>query len=393
MIVPSPVGISLDTGRSLPHNRQLTHEVLDTAAAVLREQDCWNRLVDEWHRGNPLLSMEWHQLWLSHFARERLRVRYVKVMAGAMPVAYFPLLEEPGAFHHVPVRYLRFPKSPAAVPITNGAFRDAVQEYFCASVLPSLSWDVFLWNRLLGPEYLPQDSLLAAFGKCGYLAARWKDEGNWIYEGEQAGSQAYLSSLSHKTQNETRRMTKKLEAAGDFEIRIVRGSDCAPAMSDYEQVQSRSWKAPEEDPGYNRALVRVFSELGKLRLGFLLVAGRPVAAQIWLCGNGRGYFYSTVHDSEFKAYSPGIFLMWQMIRNLMDQEGVTAFDCLRGDDGYKKDWTGRRRELHNLVFFQGTMRGRALYALDQQVLPFVRSNNVLSAVKRFALRRRGGQAV
>jgi CelD/BcsL family acetyltransferase involved in cellulose biosynthesis len=38
-----------------------------------------------------------------------------------------------------------------------------------------------------------------------------------------------------------------------------------------------------------------------------------------------------------------------MIRHLLDEEHVAELDFGRGDDAYKQDWTGMRRQRHGVL--------------------------------------------
>jgi CelD/BcsL family acetyltransferase involved in cellulose biosynthesis len=367
----------------MPFAEPFSHQVLETPDAVLREQSCWNRMVDDWYDGNPFLTMEHHQAWLCQAARGDTRMRYIKVTGGGMPLAYFPLLEE-RTFHRIPARRLGFPRVGPASPILDRRFEGAVLDYFCASVLPQSGWDVLTWDRA-APEYVSAEALLAAFRKAGHLVAQGPDEGNWVYVGEHESFQAYVSSRGASTRRELRRAERRLHKRGDFELRTFRNEECAAALKDYDLVRLGSWKAADPSPVYIREMMRRLGALGQTRLSYLFLSGRPVAAQLWLCNRGRGYSHTCAYDGGYREYSPGTFLLTRMMQSAIEEDGIRRMDFLRGDEPYKQHWANRRLVLRSFAFFPGTARGRILHALDQRVVPYVLANPALARVASFVL--------
>jgi CelD/BcsL family acetyltransferase involved in cellulose biosynthesis len=363
-----------------------THDVLDTPEAVLREHACWNGLVRDWYNGNPFFSMEHQQAWLSQVVRRGILVRYIRISAGGTPVGYFPLLQWP-TFRRAPARCLEFPGVSHTGPILDGRFTGALLDYFRESVLPDLAWDVLLWERA-SPDRLPVENLIDAFRKAGHLVTDWPDLGNWIYEGEKSDFETYVSSLGFSTRYEVRRLAKRFRKTGNCEVRIFRSQEALNVVQDYHLVFSRSWKSADPNPEYIRELIRQFGALGQLRLAFLVLDGRPVATQLWLCDGTWAYAHTFAYDKEFKRCSPGTYLMTRVLQSVMEDDGVSRVDFLRGDESYKQHFMNRRQALHNFVVFPHTLRGRALQALDRQVVPLVRSSKVLSSIANFTVRRR-----
>jgi CelD/BcsL family acetyltransferase involved in cellulose biosynthesis len=65
--------------------------------------------------------------------------------------------------------------------------------------------------------------------------------------------------------------------------------------------------------------------------------------------NGTATVLKLAYDTAEKASSPGTVLTGLMIKHLMTQETLTGLDFGRGDDSYKRDWTGSRRQRSGLV--------------------------------------------
>ncbi len=120
-------------------------------------------------------------------------------------------------------------------------------------------------------------------------------------------------------------------------------------MADFELVYRRSWKQPEPFPDFNTTLMREAARCGVLRLGLLHIGTTAVAAQLWVVEGDRATVLKLAHDEAFKPASPGTVLTALMLRELLDREHIAEIDFGRGDDPYKADWAGIRRQRVGLV--------------------------------------------
>ena len=91
--------------------------------------------------------------------------------------------------------------------------------------------------------------------------------------------------------------------------------------------------------------MRKLAEAGRLRLALCHLAGRPIAAQLWVVAGSTATVLKLAHDQQFDKQSPGTVLTAFAIRTLMEQDPVDRLDFGRGDDPYKPSWT-TRRTLH-----------------------------------------------
>jgi CelD/BcsL family acetyltransferase involved in cellulose biosynthesis len=98
---------------------------------------------------------------------------------------------------------------------------------------------------------------------------------------------------------------------------------------------------------------------GHLRLGFLTLDGRPIAAQIWILHAGRALLYKLAHDRAFDCMSPGTVLTADMIGHLLDSGQVEEIDLGAGDQPWKALWAGEVRLREGVFALQRrSIRGR-----------------------------------
>ena len=81
----------------------------------------------------------------------------------------------------------------------------------------------------------------------------------------------------------------------------------------------------------------MFGSDGPLRLAFLTVGDRRIAAGPMFKTADRYLYYNAGVDPDARDLSPGVVLVAEYVRRALD-EGVRRFDFLRGDESYKYEW-------------------------------------------------------
>jgi hypothetical protein len=198
----------------------------------------------------------------------------------------------------------------------------------------------------IDPLYAP---LLSGLRAAGVVPLPFDHFGNWYCDVARMDWSDYLADRPGALRQSIRRRTRRLLAEG-VTFRIVRGGEgLEGAIAAYEAVYAQSWKEPEPFPAFSSVLIRACAAAGTLRLGLLEQPGVGLAAQIWMVRDGWAAVLKLAHDERAKARAPGTVLTGMMIRELLEQETITEIDFGRGDDAYKKDWTGARRQRTGLV--------------------------------------------
>jgi hypothetical protein len=185
--------------------------------------------------------------------------------------------------------------------------------------------------------------------------------GNW-FTPETGGWHDYLAARPGQVRELLRRRSKRLQQAGATFTVITAANDVESGIGAFEHIYARSWKTPEPYPGFNPALMRACAAEGSLRLGLLALGDTVLAAQLWVVVGRWSAVLKLAHDEAAKAWSPGTVLTARMIEHLITADGVTELDFGRGDDPYKQNWTGTRRQRVGLVL-ANPLRGRGLLSI------------------------------
>jgi CelD/BcsL family acetyltransferase involved in cellulose biosynthesis len=338
------------------------YTLLTSVEDIRKECTTWDSIVDADYRANPFYSVDWHLAWLDCFVSSQLTPCYLKLLRNGEVAGYLPLIYRRAKVHRVPARVLGFPQIYASnnSEVIRGHLRGAALAYCFQKVLPGLSWDVFEWKQT-PPDGDYVRNVVSLCQPYSFSIKLSPAEGNWVYENA-PDSRTYFGTLKPDIRNKIRRMTKKLEAIGQLNFRVISEDFDTSHIADYEAVYARSWKEPEECSLWVPRMIESIARRGRSRLGFLYLNGQPIATQLWFCSQRWGYLVKLAYDEALSAYSVGTLLLWRMIEHLMDHEGMRAWDHLRGDDWYKARWASRRRNQWNLTLVRRSVRGSIIQA-------------------------------
>lgn len=158
--------------------------------------------------------------------------------------------------------------------------------------------------------------------------------------------ETFLRTLSKKMRSNVRYFRKALGKCGEVEVERVDSVEGGEAALEDLMRLRREWL---RDRGYRwscppeayrtfhaRAWKRMLPE-GLIRIRFLCLDGRRVAAAYVLRLGTSAYFYQTAFDKAYARHSVGSVLLGHIIEEAIS-EGCTRFEFLRGEENYKFSW-------------------------------------------------------
>ena len=164
----------------------------------------------------------------------------------------------------------------------------------------------------------------------------------------------YLAGLSKKDRHELRRKLRRLEAHENWRWFCV--SDPAEAadrtdtflalMRDSDPAKAEFLTTDRE--AFFRRLIAATAAQGVLRLFFLEMDDKPVAASLCLDYDGVRMLYNSGHDTEYRYYSVGLLLHALCLRDALEG-GYRYFDFLRGNEPYKYRLGGHDHHLYRIT--------------------------------------------
>ena len=168
----------------------------------------------------------------------------------------------------------------------------------------------------------------------------------------------HLASLDKKERHEIRRKVRRAEAAGEVSLEAS-----ATPLADLEafiDLHQARWGddglfPPTVGGAQSRVFFRRLFELfepgepgGPLRLSFLTVAGRRIAAGVTFETVDRLFYYNAGVDPAARDLSPGVVMVERYLRSAIDR-GLHAMDFLRGDEPYKYEWGAVDEPIQRLL--------------------------------------------
>ena len=257
-----------------------------------------------------------------------------------------------GASYHAD--YATVLAAPADLPAVSDAFSS-----YLAEPAERRPWDVVDLRRLRCGDPAA-DALAAAFG------AREMAEG-WTLNVERedvcpvvtlpadADMEAYLSTLGKKDRHEIRRKVRRAEAVG--EVRLEDSADPLADLDAFIELHQKKWGVDglfPDTPGgaQSRVLFQRLFELhgadGPLRLAFLSIGDRRIAAGIHFETDEGYLYYNAGVDPDAFDLSPGVLLVYSLVARALDA-GVRRIDFLRGNESYKYTWGATDEPIQRLL--------------------------------------------
>jgi CelD/BcsL family acetyltransferase involved in cellulose biosynthesis len=165
----------------------------------------------------------------------------------------------------------------------------------------------------------------------------------------------YLATLGKKERHEIRRKVRRAEAAG--EVRLDDSTDPLADLEAFIDLHQKRWGAdglfpPTPGGAQSRVLFRRLFEAygpdGPLRLTFLTVNDRRIAAGVHL-ETADGYlYYNAGVDPDARDLSPGVVMVQRYVERAI-ATGRRRLDFLRGDEPYKYEWGAVDEPIQRLL--------------------------------------------
>lgn len=249
-----------------------------------------------------------------------------------------------------------------AAPEDLPAAADAVAEHL-SSALGQHRWDVVDLRRLRCGDPAA-DALAAAFG------AREVEQG-WTLNIERedvcpvvtlpdgADMDGYLATLGKKERHEIRRKVRRAEAVGEVRLRdSFELLDDLDAFVDFHQKRWGELGLFPDTPGgaqsrvFARRLIELFGTNGPLRLTFLSVGGRPIAAGLHFETPDGYLYYNAGIDPDARDLSPGVLMVYAYVQRAL-AAGKHRLDFLRGNEPYKYEWGAVDEPIQRILVRRG----------------------------------------
>jgi CelD/BcsL family acetyltransferase involved in cellulose biosynthesis len=162
----------------------------------------------------------------------------------------------------------------------------------------------------------------------------------------------FLATLGKKSRHEIRRKVRRAEGVG--EIRLTDSADALTDLPEFIDLHQRRWGDdglfPDTPGGEASRLFfrRMFEEHPAIRLAFLTVGDRRIAAGVHFRTRDGYLYYNAGVDPDARELSPGVLMVAAYIQRAL-AEGCRRMDFLRGNESYKYEWGAVDEPIQRLL--------------------------------------------
>ncbi len=165
----------------------------------------------------------------------------------------------------------------------------------------------------------------------------------------------FLGTLGKKERHEIRRKVRRAEAVG--EVLLTDSTDPLADLESFIDLHQKRWGVDglfPDTPGgehsrtFFRRLFELFGADDVLRLAFLTVGGRRIAAGISFETPDAVLYYNAGVDPDARELSPGVLMVERYVRRALER-GYRHMDFLRGDEPYKYEWGAVDQPIQRLL--------------------------------------------
>jgi CelD/BcsL family acetyltransferase involved in cellulose biosynthesis len=142
-------------------------------------------------------------------------------------------------------------------------------------------------------------------------------------------------AIGAKKRKELRRQRKRMADTAHLESSTVtEAAAMAAALGDFMALEAAGWKGRAGTAARADDHIRVFMEnavtglarAGKARIDRLFAGGRPIAALVTLQSGATAWCWKIAYDESFARFSPGVQLLIDVTRGLLDDPHVARAD-------------------------------------------------------------------
>jgi CelD/BcsL family acetyltransferase involved in cellulose biosynthesis len=345
------------------------------AVEVIRDPSALRPIEGEWRslaeaRGAPFITPDWYRAWLRSFGDESTPFVVSLRDDGGSLVGLMPLVLSQR--RHFPT--LSFGGADYGDYYQPVARSEADEETVARTFAQVLGNRKDEWAMIVA-DYVDEDApwtqALTRSNAVSLKPIRYHEHPS-VYLSIPLRDQTwdeYLAGRSRNLRGQLGRKRRALERLGTVRFRRA-GDDLEGAMNTLFDLHARRWAGKGSTIFSSRSAREFHMEFARdarehdwLRLWFLDVDEKPIAAWYGWSIGGRYLYYQAGFDPAWSRVSPGLLLLAHTIEAAFD-EGASEYDMLLGNEPFKERFATAATERRTLVLVRPAHAARALVLAD-----------------------------
>jgi CelD/BcsL family acetyltransferase involved in cellulose biosynthesis len=218
------------------------------------------------------------------------------------------------------------------------------------------NWDLFYF-----PDLHESSQVLELLKSVHESLPEFEIEKGWVcpYLDIPDSREKLLANLNPTFRRSLRRQLRKLKREqGQVELKYhYESGSLEQAMEILFRLHQKRWKLKgeagvfesQEARDISMQTAKLFDQKNWLRLYFLTVNDKPVAANLSLEYKKKMYGHLVGFDPDYSRYGVGCLLQLKVLEDCI-VKGISEYDFMQGAEPYKFNWTTKYRQSRNVRF-------------------------------------------
>ncbi len=322
---------------------------------AMREE--WNELADKFV--SPLLRHEWFAACIDAFSSKRNPPSIIAIRCGGKLKAIAPLMTvNPGLVPQMEVLGGDFFGEPCGFLYDSdaalAALYQAIFERAHSFSLPRFhvqAQESLMLSAMLAPNWF-------CINRSGASSLRVPLKSTW---------KEFEGSMSSGRRSDLRRYRRRAEQLGKVEFEVVHPDPdtLLPHLQELFRIEASGWKGESGSAILASPLnfrfishyARSAAEIGILRLFFLRIDGRTVAARMAVEHGKRLWDLRVAYDETYSRCAPGVLLTQETLRYAV-ASGLEAYEFLGRAEAWERHWPVEEDQYVSIRVYPASAKGQ-----------------------------------
>ena len=205
-------------------------------------------------------------------------------------------------------------------------------------------------------------------------------------------AETYLTNAIGKNhRREYRRLWRRLSETGSLVYEIIADKTAIKdAFNDFLSLEAAGWKgtrgtaflSKQADTNFARETVRALAEHDLVRIHTLTLDNRLIASLVVFVQGDQAWTWKTAYDEALRAYSPGVLLMIEVLKNHLENPALRITDsCAIPDHPVMSRLFHERESFGTIILGLGAQSQQNVYKIARQLDRYDRLRSALRHIK------------